>query len=465
MKYLFRLTANQYATLHGHLLPGDGLEAAALALCGRASAQDRNVFIIRDIVPIPYDQCERSEANVTWPTRFVDQLIPVAAARDMAIMKIHSHPGGFPSFSECDDHSDTSFFRSVTDMLDDERPHVSAVMLPNGNVFGRAVTSDGKFVNAESVSVIGEDIDLWYSSPNGGLPGFTARHQQVFGAGTVNKLRRMCICVVGCSGTGSPLIEQLVRLGVGRIVLIDPDRVEWRNLNRINMTKASDANLGRLKVEVLAEEIGRIGLGTEVIPIAANLETPDAVRAVSSSDLVFGCMDSVSGRETLNRLATFYTLPYIDLGVQLTALTSGNVDQITGAVHYLQPGKSSLKSRGVYDSEDVRAELLKRDDPAAYRQQLREKYIRGVQEDRPAVISVNTLTASMAVNEMLARIHRFRYDNNDSYASLRYAVHEPCVFRESESDLEPCPILAKEVGRGDATPLLDKPELTERNEP
>ncbi len=465
MKYIIRLTANQYATLQDHLFPGDGLEAAALAVCGRASAQDRDVFIIRDIVTIPYDQCKRSQTNVTWSTRFADKLIAIAAERDMAIMKIHSHPGGFSSFSECDDGSDESFFRSVTNMLDDERPHASAVMLPNGNVLGRAVTSDGKFVKAESVSVVGEDIDLWYSSPNGGLPGFTERHEQVFGAGTVNKLRRMCVSVVGCSGTGSPLIEQLVRLGVGRIILIDPDRVEWRNLNRINMTKASDANLGRLKVDVLAEEIGRIGLGTEVIPIASNLETQDAVRAVSSSDLVFGCMDSVSGRETLNRLATFYTLPYIDVGVQLTALPNGNVDQITGAVHYLQPGRSSLRSRGVYDSEDVRAELLQRDDPDAYRQQLREKYIRGVQEDRPAVISVNTLIASIAVNEMLARIHRFRYDNNDTYASLRYAIHEPCVFRESESDLEPCPVLAKEVGRGDATPLLDKPELTEKDEP
>ena len=130
-------------------------------------------------------------------------------------------------------------------------------------------------------------------------------------------------------------------------------------------------------------------------------------------------------------------------------------------MHYLQPGKSSLKSRGIYDSEDVRAELMKRNDPAEYEKQLLQKYIKGVQEDRPAVISVNSMVASMAVNELLARIHRFRYDDNDAYATLRYAVHEPHVFKDAEGDLKVCPVLAKEVGRGDVTPLLDRPELSE----
>jgi hypothetical protein len=379
----------------------------------------------------------------------------------MAVLKIHGHPGGHSSFSACDDLSDTSFLGAVGTALDDGQPHASAVMLPTGEIFARAINSTGEFQEVGLVSVVGENVDLWHSGSPGEIPGFAARHGQVFGTRTVNALRRMRIAVIGCSGTGSPLIEQLVRLGVGKLVLVDPDHVEWPNLNRINMTCASDANLGRLKVDVLADVIGRIGLATDVTPLATDLAVPSTVRAVAECDLVFGCMDSVSGRDLLNRLATFYTLPYVDLGVQLTAMANGEVDQIVGAVHYLQPGKSSLKSRGVYDSEDVRAEMLKRDDPDEYANQLREKYIRGVQEDRPAVISVNTMVASMAVNEMLARIHQFRYDNNDAYASLRYAVHEPCVFREAESDLMPCAILTKEVGRGDTTPLLDKPELSE----
>lgn len=115
----------------------------------------------------------------------------------------------------------------------------------------------------------------------------------------------------------------------------------------------------------------------------------------------------------------------------------------------------------MYDFDDVRAELMKRNDRVEYPKRLLQKYIRGVQEDRPAVISINSMVASMAVNEMLARIHRYRYDQNNAYAVLRYAVHEPGVFKEAEGDLKVCRVLSKEVGRGDIVPLLDRPELSE----
>ena len=461
MDYVVRLTSRQHAELKAHLFPGDGLEAAALVLCGRLRGRGRHALMVRKIVLIPHADCERTEVTITWPTRFADDLVQEAAKRGMAVLKVHSHPGGLETFSAFDDKSDTSFLGSVSTILEDKQPHASAVMLPCGRMFARALNDKGEFCPVDLVSMVGEDLDLWFAGARREIPEFARRHAQVFGAGTVACLRRMRIAVIGCSGTGTPLIEQLVRLGVGILVLVDPDRSEWKNLNRMYMTKAADANLGRFKVDVLAEAIGHIGLGTELMPFAKDLATPDVVRAVAACDLAFGCTDSFAARDLLNRLATFYTLPYIDMGVQLRALPAGGIDQITGAVHYLQPGKSSLKSRGIYESEDVRAELMKRNDPVEYEKQLQQKYIKGVQEDRPAVISVNSMVASMAVNEVIARIHRFRYDNNDAYATLRYAVHEPHVFKDAEWDLKACPVLSKEVGRGDVTPLLDRPELSE----
>ncbi|MDB5295216.1 MAG: hypothetical protein JWO31_1199, partial [Phycisphaerales bacterium] len=392
-----------------------------------------------------------------------DPLLQEAIRRRMAIVKIHSHPGGYDRFSDRDDASDNSFFRAVTDLLEDGMPHASAVMLPEADgfrVFARIMGGDGVIGQTDLVTVAGDDLLMWHSTM-AGMPEFVRRHAQAFGAGTVSRLRQMRVAVVGCSGTGSPLISQLVRLGVGKLLLIDMDRVEWKNLNRIYMTHASDANLARLKVDVLAEEIGRVGLGTEVACMARDVATPEVVRAVPGCDVLFGCVDSMSARDVLNRLATYYNLAYFDLGVQLQAAPGGGVDQVTAAVHYLQPGLSSLKSRSVYDSEDVRAELLKRDDPAEYRRRRKEGYIRGVQEDRPAVISVNTLAAALAVNELLARIHPFRNDPNGRFALQQFALHEGFNFIKAERDLPRCPVLAKEVGRGDVTPLLNRPDLAE----
>ena len=226
-----------------------------------------------------------------------------------------------------------------------------------------------------------------------------------------------------------------------------------------NVTTA-DAIAGRAKVEVIAEAVRRAGLGTEIVPIAADLRSPQAVKAAAECDILFGCMDSAYGRDLLSRLAAFYVLPYIDLGVQITAGERGSVRQIMGAVHYLQPGRSSLKSRRVYDSEDVRAELLSRDDPESYKRLWAVKYIKGVAEQRPAVISVNTQVSAMAVNELLARVHRFRFETNGEFAVQWLALHEGRVFSEPENKQEPCQVLRKHVGRGDVVPLLDSPELT-----
>jgi hypothetical protein len=462
MRFVLRLSGQQHAQLRRHLFPGDGREAAAIILCGRLQSVDRHAFCARRVVLIPHSECKRTSESVDWPTKYADALIEEAMKRKMAIAKIHSHPGGYAKFSTQDDGADKSFFEAVCTLLEDDLPHASAVMLPDGRVFARAVANNGKMAPIDLVAVAGDEIQLWHV--DGGdyaLPEFVRRHAQAFGAGTVERLRRLTVAVVGCSGTGSPLIEQLVRLGVGRLVLVDPDRVEWKNLNRINMSTAADANLGRFKVDVLAEAIGKIGLATRVQPFAVNLETPRAIRAVAAADIVIGCVDSWYGRDLLNRLAAFYVLPYLDLGVELTPLQEGGIDQVWGAVHYMQPDGSSLKSRGIYTSEHVRAELLKRDDPEEYRRRLEAKYIRGVQEESPAVISVNTLVASLGVNELLARIHRYRIPPDSEFAGQRIGLHEGDWIKDPESKFPVCTVLSKEVGRGDVVPLLDKPELTE----
>ena len=193
-------------------------------------------------------------------------------------------------------------------------------------------------------------------------------------------------------------------------MLVDPDRVEAKNLNRILNSTRADVRNRRLKVDVLARAISKMELGTIVETHPTSLFDPSAIKAVANCDIVFGCMDSIDGRHLLNKLATFYLLPYFDLGVKIEADGRGGVDQVCGTVHYLQPGGSSLLSRNVYTMEQVRAAGIYRTDPAAYRSQLDQGYIRGVPEDRPAVIQLNSLVASVAINELLARLHPYRID-------------------------------------------------------
>ena len=178
----------------------------------------------------------------------------------------------------------------------------------------------------------------------------------------------------------------------------------------------------RAKVDVLGDAIERTGLGTKVIRLKKNLWDPETIRAVAQCDIVFGCMDTVDGRFLLNTFATYYSMPYFDIGVRLDAVREGadkgRIREVCGTINYLQPGRSSLMSRGLFTMKEVAAAGLRRNDPAAHARQVEDGYITGVAAHRPAVISVNMFAAALAVNELLARLHPFREEPNSNYASV-----------------------------------------------
>ena len=459
MKYVLRMTDAQHKVLRAHLFPGDGNEAVALLLCGRRNGKDRHAFTVRDVVTVPHHLCTRHPDQITWPTEVVDNLLQRAYAKGLAIVKVHSHTEMYQRFSSMDDESDRTLFASITSLLDDKLPHASMIMLPSGELYGRVLGDAGHVLAPlDLIMSVGDDLLLWPYCRNSPPDSFMARHAQAFGNGTAEIVRNLSIAVVGCSGTGSIVTEQLARLGVGRLVLVDPDIVEEKNLNRILNTGKQDAFLNRPKVYALASAIARMGLGQEVVPIHANLITHESVKCVAECDIVFGCMDSADGRHMLNRLATFYTIPYFDVGVRLDADGKGGIERIAGASHYIQPGLSSLLSRGVYTMSRVEADEMRRTNPILYRRQLEEGYLRGVDEDRPAVISVNMFFSSLVVNDFLARLHPYRNRKNAEYAWIGGNLSEMQFFSEAEA--EPCQVLKRHVGKGDVIPLLERPSLS-----
>ena len=462
MAVTLTMTESQHLDLMRHLFPDDGCEAVAVALCGRAAGSDVHRLLVRRLELVPYSACSvRRPDCVTWPTDLLVPLLTEAAKYDWALVKLHGHRH-YDKFSTVDDESDRQLFPSVYAWTDSAAPHASAIVMDDGRVFGRVVHEDRTFTDLASVSVVGDDIRLYHTPGNSRgrtqVPEFGRRVAQTFGAGTYQRLRDLRIAVVGCSGTGSPVIEQLARNCVGSLVLIDPDHVEEKNLNRIVNTTMEDARQGLSKVDVAARAVRAMGLGTEVKTYARTLFDREVIREISLSDVVFGCMDTIDGRYLLNKLATFYMIPYFDLGVKIEADGIGGVDQVCGSVHYLKPGGSSLMTRNVFNLEQVRVAGLQRTDPEQYRKLLSEGYIRGGNEDRPAVVQLNSLIASLAVSELLARLHPYRIDPNNDYAINRISLSHG-IF-DHEPDGSACNLLSRHIGRGDVEPPLDWAELS-----
>jgi hypothetical protein len=407
---------------------------------------------------------ERAPDKVCWDPAFCLPILAEAERRGLAIVKAHSHPTGLRAFSRLDDDADRELFPSVHGWFDHGHPHASVILLPDGSMLGRVVDAGGSFRPLSLITVAGDDLHVWPDQPisQPATPAFARRNEQSFGKGTIQKLAHLRIGVVGCSGTGSPLIEQLARLGVGHLTLVDPGRVKVTSLNRVLNATLQDALSGNYKVTVMKRAVEGMGLGTSVLAIAESLDSPLAVQAIAECDIVFGCMDSVDGRHLLNRLSTFYVQPYFDVGVRLEADGQGGVSQICGTVHYLKPGGSSLLSRGLFTIQQVEAAAKRRKDPKAYRRLRDEGYIAGVVEERPAVITVNMYFAAMAVTELLARLHVFRDDPNADVSSICHSLTQ--MQQYVQNDDSPCQVLSRHVGRGDVRPPLDMPELSD-NEP
>jgi hypothetical protein len=456
---VLRLTEEQLFGIRKHLFPGDGKESVALALCGTRFSENREIYCIHEIHLIPDQDCDlRTATAVRWPLAPLIPLLEQAAKRNLILLKIHSHPKGFERFSAQDDETDQQLAESLGRILERQTTHISAFISYDGPAHARVVQADARMRPIHRIAVVGDDITLHGFCAQRDWDDADIRTRQVFGEGTTEILKSLSVGVVGCSGTGSWVVEMLARLNVGRLVLVDPERVERKNLNRIVQSSGRDVRNERYKVGMLRDAVAAMELGTRVDVFPRDLARRDVIESLAECDVLFGCLDSADGRDLLNRIATFYLLPFFDMGVRLDADGRGGIEQACCAVHYLVPGGSSLLSRGVITAEQVNAQALRRANPWQYEALAKEGYIKGAAVDRPAVISINGFAASHAVNEFLARVHPYRRDHNDEFRWQTFSLKDGAWLRLP--DESKCNLLARYVGRGDAVPLLGNPTLS-----
>jgi hypothetical protein len=464
MKYELKIAGTFYEQLKKHLFPKDNKEAVAVLLCGRHETDDVSILLTHKLLLIPYEECERGEDYITWKMDRVMPFLEEVEKRNFALLKIHSHPGGYDKFSLTDDKSDHEFFTTAFSWSETDSLHGSAIMLPDGRILCRTFDKALNAYAMDKISVVSNSIMIWRKEfdQHSDAEEFSLRTRQVLGEGTYSILRKLKVGVVGVSGTGSPTVEQLYRLGIGFLLLIDHDKVEVKNLNRIIQAILRDAKGKRFKTEVLQEAINKTGLGTHVEIRSVNLfDSKDTIRDLIRCDVIFGCVDRAETRHLLNQIANFYLIPYFDMGVQITADGTGGIESMSGTGHYIQPGLSTLLSRNLYTAERLEAEGLQRTNPEEYANRLKAGYVQNADVERPAVLPINMLISSMTIIDFLNRIHLrpFKEDNPDSYARMLMDYTANCTENKMESKFEVDQVAARYTGRGDCKPFLRMLEL------
>lgn len=123
-------------------------------------------------------------------------------------------------------------------------------------------------------------------------------------------IRNARVTVCGTGAIGSILATNLARLGVGEILVIDPDVLKEHNLENQAFTKD---DLGRAKVHALRDQLAKIDATLVVKTFLGRIQD---LRGELPGPWIFGCVDNVAARHYLNHLAVSTDRVLIDGGIE-----------------------------------------------------------------------------------------------------------------------------------------------------
>jgi molybdopterin/thiamine biosynthesis adenylyltransferase len=142
-----------------------------------------------------------------------------------------------------------------------------------------------------------------------------ARHivlKEVGGAGQM-RLLSATVALIGVGGIGCPAAQALAAAGVGRLVLIDDDRVALSNLQRQTLFTTGD--IGRPKVDAAAEAIARLNPDVDVVRRAVRIDAANAAELLAGTDVVLDGCDNFDTRLTAADTAHGLRIPLVSAAV------------------------------------------------------------------------------------------------------------------------------------------------------
>ena len=145
-----------------------------------------------------------------------------------------------------------------------------------------------------------------------------------------DKVSSARVMVVGCGALGNEVIKNMALFGVGHLVLVDFDEVEFSNLTRSILFSSEDATLRRYKVDAASDAVKRINPNIKVSTIVGDISHSVGLGLIRKMNVVVGCLDNRWARYTLNRLCMRAGVPWVD----------GGINALEGVAKVFIPGKN-----------------------------------------------------------------------------------------------------------------------------
>ena len=394
------IPAPLFQKLMAHLFPGDYGEHGAVITAGLVKDGEghrllaRELFIARE--GIDYVPGTRGHRALT--AQFIHRCITHCRDNRLVYLAVHNHGG-----------SDSVAFSRV-DIASHERGYPALLDIARGMPVGALVFAENA-VEADIWFPGGQRSALRQATVLGSRRRqlFTARprrlsavsneglyHRQIllFGGEGQAELAQAKIGVLGLGGVGSLVNEYLARLGVGHLVLVDPDRISDSNFSRVVGATVEDLAKAALKVDIAARVALQANPSIRVDTIPDDVSRSTVASQLIGCDYLVLAADSMRARLVFNALVHQYFIPGVQLGAKVNHdPTTGRVLAAFSVMRRVLPGEGCLWCNHLVDATGL-AKEWKTDAERAD-----QNY--GVTSPNPSVITMNSIAAAHAVNDFM----------------------------------------------------------------
>lgn len=158
-------------------------------------------------------------------------------------------------------------------------------------------------------------------------------------------LRKKRILVVGCGGLGGHIIDQLARIGVGQLRVVDGDVFEPSNLNRQLLSEVP--LLGTSKAKAAASHIVRVNPDIDAEAVEDYLTDANASQLLAGCDVVMDALDNISSRKILAAACEKAGIPYIYGAIQGWVAQAAISMPGDGLISTLYPEGTEIRDKSV----------------------------------------------------------------------------------------------------------------------
>lgn len=369
------MTANTAETLRSRVDRLDGQEDICLATYRPSTGATRTTALITSVIaPEPGERHVHGNASIEG--EYVLRAAAVAHARGEGLALCHSHPSGigWQGMSAPDYDAESSFANLVRELTG--YPLVGMTFAGadrswSARHWDRGTGPAVAPTHCDNVRVLSGDLKITWNPKLVPVPTFLATQQRsvsCWGPETHADLVRRKVLIVGVGSVGLDIATRLAATGMLRVGVMDFDKVEPRNLDRLIGATPADAAYGRTKLYVArrAMQIATTAKAPTFSFHEYSVCEPEGLAIALDYDVIISCVDRPWPRVVLNQIAYTDLVPVIDGGISIDVFEDGQgMRNATWRSHVIRPGRPCLVCNGQLDVSEVSLDMQGLlDDPA-----------------------------------------------------------------------------------------------------